>query len=172
MTDIDQRKRSLTSAAERLLVDLGQAGDDEHTATIAARLHDSVIGPLRQHMPPGEQGAEPGDPSDQQPKETTESSTAGDVADRLWELARVATGLRVEQGADVEVAEAAAALQDLALLLTEDPVRAARVAELAGRDHEPPAPACGAGVVRRSCLPRARAVMALTFGQALDAWCG
>jgi CDGSH-type Zn-finger protein/truncated hemoglobin YjbI len=133
MTQFEQSRPSLASAAGLVLADIGSAGDDRIGA-IAARLKDSVIGPLRQHIPASEQQTELGDRTDRQPDETI----GGEMADRLWELARAATSLCGEQDAPVEVFEAAAALQHLALDLTEEQVKAARVAKLvAAQTHLP-----------------------------------
>jgi len=135
-TDLDSTMRSLVGAAERILADLNSAGDDRSRAT-APRLQDSVVGPLRRRtgLAAGEQGADAGNRTDRLPGEAPGGSAsgkpAGQMADQLWELTRVATGLCREQGAVAELAEAAAALQDMALDLGEESVNHGRATELA-----------------------------------------
>lgn len=50
---------------------------------------------------------------------------------QLWDLARLATELRCELESSLELAEACAALQDLAVGLTDEPEATIRIAELA-----------------------------------------
>jgi CDGSH-type Zn-finger protein len=61
------------------------------------------------------------------------------MADRLWELARAATALRGQRPEVAELAEAAAALQDLAIRLADDESVASRIGELAGMQAGLPA---------------------------------
>ncbi len=136
-TGIESTARSLTDAAERVLADLEPA-DDDRLRAFAARLRDSVVGPLRQRtrLAAGKGSADKGDRTGQPPGGAPAGSAAAEpaaapVADRLWELARAATGLCCQHGAPAEVAEAAAALQDIALGLAQESVRPSCLAELA-----------------------------------------
>lgn len=135
-TGHDSTMRSLADAAQRVLADLDPASDDRMAVT-AARVRDSVLGPLRRRTGPavGEQSTDTDGRTGRMPAAAPGGSAsgepAGQLADRLWELARAATGLCGELRAVAGLAEAAAALQDLALGLAEEPVRPSRTAELA-----------------------------------------
>lgn len=116
-TDWENGLRLLVEAAERLVTAL-DGSDDDPTGQLAQRLRDSVIDPLRRRAasaPVERDGGLPGEP----------------VPSQLWDLARTATGLYAEDNTVVELAEATAALQDLALARLDELDRAARVAELA-----------------------------------------
>jgi CDGSH-type Zn-finger protein/truncated hemoglobin YjbI len=128
--------RALVEAAERVLADLRPADDDRMRA-IAVRLRDSVVEPLQRRTGrrAGEDDPDDRDRTDQPPSGTPGGASggepAGPVADRLWELACVATGVWCQHGDVVELAEAAAALQDIALGLAEESALPSRAAELA-----------------------------------------
>jgi CDGSH-type Zn-finger protein/truncated hemoglobin YjbI len=134
-TDARTATRSLADAAERVLADL-DSFDEDHARVTAVRLQDSVIGPLRRGA-----AAAGGDQtvgvhrSGRRPAVAPAGAGSGlpavPLADRLWELARAATGLCSEHSGVAELAEATAALQDLALGLAEASVRIDRCVELA-----------------------------------------
>src|SRR5258708_27426489 len=109
------------------------AEGDEQARRIRSRLSDSVARRLRKAAGTVPGGEEP---------EGGESNVAaaGRIADRLWELARTATALRAQRPEVAELAEAAAALQDLAIGLADDGSAAGQVAELAGMHARPPPP--------------------------------
>jgi CDGSH-type Zn-finger protein/truncated hemoglobin YjbI len=122
----------LRSAADTEAALAGSA--DVHAERVRGRLRDSVVRPLRQ--------ADGGTAGDGAP---ASSSRAGgknrgapsgeglpvSLADAVWDLARAATRLR-SQGPEVaELAEATAALQDLAIGLAGEASAAGRLAELA-----------------------------------------
>src|SRR5258706_6016508 len=101
------------------------AEGDEQARRIRSRLRGSVARPLRQAAGtvPGGEEPEGGE---------RHVAAAGRIADRLWELARTATALRAQRPEVAELAEAAAALQDLAIGLADDGSAAGQIAELAG----------------------------------------
>src|SRR5258708_37920804 len=109
------------------------AEGDEQAGRIRSRVSDSVARPLRQAAGPVPGGEEP---------EGGERNVAaaGRIGDRLWELARTATALRAQRPEVAELAEAAAALQDLAIGLADDGSAAGQVAALAGIHARPPPP--------------------------------
>jgi CDGSH-type Zn-finger protein/truncated hemoglobin YjbI len=102
-------------AARRILASLDQASG-ESSQLVAARLRDSVIRPL-DHGNPDARESESGFPSDV------------DVDEALWDLARAATALLAGHPDEPELAEATAALQDLALGSAGE-AAGARLAEL------------------------------------------
>jgi len=123
---IDVNLEVLVVAAETVAAGVTDSGD---RGPSAARLHDSVLRPLRQLMhdrgtpaaaPLRLRGVHRGDGPrpDWQPEE-----------DRLWQLARMATELSAHDPAP-EPSEAAAALQDLALAGADASTAAERIAEL------------------------------------------
>src|SRR5258706_9837636 len=107
------------------------AEGDEQARRIRSRLSDSVARPLRQAAGtvPGGEEPEGGE---------RHVAAAGRIADRLWELARTATALRAQRPEVAELAEAAAALQDLAIVLADDGSAAGQIAEPAGRQARLP----------------------------------
>jgi CDGSH-type Zn-finger protein/truncated hemoglobin YjbI len=109
-------------------------GRDEHAHRIAARLRDSVARPLRQVAETVAGGEE--QEGDAMPPV---AGLPASLADRLWELARAATALRAQRPEVAELAEAAAALQDLAIGLAQDGSIAAQIGELAGMQAGLPA---------------------------------
>ncbi len=94
---------------------------DEQARRIGGRLRDSVVRPLRQVTGTVAGGEEP----------DGGAGFPASMADRLWELARAATALRAQLPVVAELAEAAAALQDLAIGLAQDGSAAGQIAELA-----------------------------------------
>src|SRR5258706_6348471 len=108
------------------------AEGDEQARRIRSRLRGSVARPLRQAAGtvPGGEEPEGGE---------RHVAAAGRIADRLWELARTATALRAQRPEVAELAEAAAALQDLAIGLADDGSAAGQIAELAGMQAGLPA---------------------------------
>jgi CDGSH-type Zn-finger protein/truncated hemoglobin YjbI len=101
-------------------------GRNEQARRIEARLRDSVARPLRQVAETVAGGEEhEGDVM------APVAGLPASLADRLWQLARAATVLRVQRPEVAELAEAAAALQDLAIGLAQDGSAAAQIGELA-----------------------------------------
>jgi CDGSH-type Zn-finger protein/truncated hemoglobin YjbI len=122
MSDIDVQLRALLEAADGLSSDLAHA-DDEGARGISARLRDSVVRPLQE----AERTAG-GDKEESSPVPAQASSLPLD--DQVWQLARAATTLRVQLRDVPELAEATAALQDLAVGRADEPTGASRLAEL------------------------------------------
>jgi CDGSH-type Zn-finger protein/truncated hemoglobin YjbI len=120
--------------AEDILARLNQIGGGS-SQLIAARLRDSVIRPLGHRatavgadaavrgedtrMPVS--AGDPGDPG---------SGIPSDIDEALWGLTRTATALLAERPGDAELAEAAAALQELAVGNAGNPASEARLTEL------------------------------------------
>jgi len=130
-TDAQTAMRLLADAAERILAELERTDAPRWTRT-AARLRDSVIGPLRRAGTAGEQGVVAGRRIGRPPEATPDGGAVfeepvGPMAGRLWGLAGAATGLCGEQGS-AGLTEAAAALHDLALGLADEPAEARRAA--------------------------------------------
>ena len=130
----DKTVSSLLTAAAELAAELGRAGDDEQARRTGERLLNSVVRPLRQAAV-----AEPGDSEPdgaQSDGRTTRADPAAEnssasVASKLWDLAWAATAQRVRYPEMTELAEATAALQDLAVGLAGEPEASGRLAELA-----------------------------------------
>ena len=133
MTDVDGTVRRLLDSTDDLLADLDQAGDDA-SRSVVARLRASLVGPLQQaagtaavldraenDMPPR---SEPVGPA------SSGAVSAAQLGGRLWELARAATKLWCQKLDVAGLGEVVAAVQDLALGLTDAPARESRVAEL------------------------------------------
>jgi CDGSH-type Zn-finger protein/truncated hemoglobin YjbI len=131
MSDLPQSlRRLLTAAAE--LESAVPLGDDGQRHGVRSRLRDSVLRPLQQIHDATAIGDGPAmdepDPSDGSTKGGVE---ARHFSDKVWELAHAATELRVEFPDLPELAEATAALQDLAIELADDSSAVHRLAELA-----------------------------------------
>jgi CDGSH-type Zn-finger protein/truncated hemoglobin YjbI len=132
MSDIGIGIRSLLEAATELERTLGQAADDEQAWRISTRIRDSVLRPLR--LAAGLPTAGNGSATDPTTEPSVgsarpagaEPGSARQLSKRVPGLARAATGLRVQVRDVPELAEATAALQDLAVELAE----AAEAAEL------------------------------------------
>jgi hypothetical protein len=98
------------------------AADHDARVDSARRLRDSVIRPL----------SDPPVVDDDRERPELQSATSP-VSQRLWELARDATNLRIASTTSAQLQEAAAALQDLAIQIAaaDNPeAGAARLAEL------------------------------------------
>ena len=101
---VEAQLAALSGAVRALALDLAGA-DDEPSRHICSRLRDSVIRPLAaaaSEDQAAETGADKGEP-------------AGELDSRLFALARAATALFAEDPDQLGLAEAAAALQDLAV---------------------------------------------------------
>jgi CDGSH-type Zn-finger protein/truncated hemoglobin YjbI len=120
VSDADSQQLLLLRAAEALQSDLAGANGPE-AQRASARLRDSVVRPLREvvsEVPTADGPVSGGE----------EVSSMLDL--RVWQLARAATELLVRLGNAPELAEATAALQDLAVGLAEESEAAKRLAEL------------------------------------------
>lgn len=95
------------------LMGMLEGSQDDRARVIRARLEDSVVRPLRTvvDVPEETAGRDDGRPGEEQ---------AGWVAETIWELAELATTARVRSSDVAVLAQAVAALQDLALTLTKD----------------------------------------------------
>jgi CDGSH-type Zn-finger protein/truncated hemoglobin YjbI len=108
--------RALTSALE--------GADDESTQHVRTRLRDSVLRPLLEVSSASSESAA----SEAAAQKPETGRAAGELDDRLFELARTATALFAEDPDHMALAEAAAALQDLALSRAVPEVAADRLA--------------------------------------------
>ena len=122
MTSPDPRLGSLLRAAEDLIASLEHADGDHHRSLIA-RLTSSVLHPLKLVAKQATDDLADDDGADDDPRLV--------LAPRMWELARVATQLRCQLPDAAELAEATAALQDLAIALAEESTRTSLLSELA-----------------------------------------
>ena len=119
----DQDQRTVMNDGEvRSILERARGIEVQAATIIARRLADSVVRPLREALPSW-------------PESDVNSATlTGEgLADELWSLARDTTTLYVNGAAPLRVAEAAAALQDLAykVAAVDDASRAiGRLAEL------------------------------------------
>ena len=120
---------SILVATEQLVAELES---DSHTlhAPIASRLTDSVVRPLR-----SAESDHAGDDSGAPPSD----GTTAKLPDRLFELAHAATAALVENPSLTELAEATAALQDLALSGLDEAAADERTAILASLLGDTPA---------------------------------
>jgi CDGSH-type Zn-finger protein/truncated hemoglobin YjbI len=120
--------------AEDILARLNQISGGS-SQLIAARIRDSVIRPLGQRAAAvgpdaavhGEDARVPvsaGDPGD------PGSGIPPEIDEALWDLTRTATALLAKRPGEAELAEAAAALQELAAGKAGDPAAEARLTEL------------------------------------------
>jgi CDGSH-type Zn-finger protein/truncated hemoglobin YjbI len=120
----------------RTLVGALEVWHDDRARMTRARVEDSVVRPLGTLV---EVSEDPATTDDDRPGRGQERARR--PAEGIWELARLATIERVSSPEIAELAEAVAALQDLAITLTEeDSEAAARVAELKALQTELP---CG-----------------------------
>ena len=131
MTDAARKLPALLRAAEVLIDRLDAVGDGGRP--IGARLRASVVGPLQSVAQPvaGGDAAEADPAPGPQPAEFAAAELPAEADADLWELARAATTLRCHHLKVPELAEAAAALQDLAVGLAGEAAAAARLADLA-----------------------------------------
>jgi hypothetical protein len=112
------------------------AAAGEQAERIRGRLLASVVRPLRQATRAAAAEALPGGAGSGQAARpgnggAAAKNSAPDLRDRLWGLAKAATRLRARFPEVAELAEATAALQDLAVGLADEASAAERVAELA-----------------------------------------
>jgi len=110
--------------------DPANGGSASHARWVHERLTQSVLRPLAT-VPAGDPdaAAPPAPPVDAPPTDGAPGVPA-DLADQVWHLACTATTLRVQSPGSTPLAEAAAALQDLALAMAEPAVAAERYEEL------------------------------------------
>jgi CDGSH-type Zn-finger protein len=120
MTETEIKLGSLLDEADALASRLGQAGDAE-ARRARTRLADSVVRPLRQAEGAAQAAHGP----------AASGGSGEDLGGELWRLARAATALRVQSPGLPELAEATAALQDLAIGAAGEAAAAGRLAELA-----------------------------------------
>jgi CDGSH-type Zn-finger protein/truncated hemoglobin YjbI len=126
--------RRVLYTAEQILASLDQASG-ESGQVIAARLRGSVIRPLDHNSAAaGRDAASPGEETGVEVAvdDPGEFGTGfpGDLDEALWDMARAATALLAEHPDQPELAEAAAALQDLAVSNAKDSAAEARLAQL------------------------------------------
>jgi CDGSH-type Zn-finger protein/truncated hemoglobin YjbI len=125
---------SLLAQVNGLAAELERDGHDR-CEPVRLRLRGSVIRPLSQAVSGREEPAI----DSGQPATSSGTSSPSGLDDRLWALAHTATALRAMAGNCPELAEAIAALQDLALGLADKATAADRLAVLQGlqADVEP-----------------------------------
>jgi CDGSH-type Zn-finger protein/truncated hemoglobin YjbI len=128
MPETQEALSSLLRGAADTEAALAGLADDEQAERVRRRLHDSVVRPLRQ--------AAGGMAGDGEPATSSGGAPGGEglsvsLGDALWELARAATALQARYPEVPELAEATAALQDLAIRLAGEASAAGRLAELA-----------------------------------------
>ncbi len=140
MTDFEDEVRRLLDRTDDLLADLGQAGDDA-SRSVGARLRAGVVGPLRQVA--RMQGTHTLESHDDQTESSCpararagNSESAGQLGDRLGELARAATELWGHRPDVPGLGEATAALQDVAIRATDETCRTSLMAELTSPQTE------------------------------------
>ena len=138
MTDIYSEVRSLLSDAVRLQASLAQAGGDDQRVAVATKVANSVVRPLRQALGLDAPGGEGVTPSGDVNGDAVELQTAAGLSDRVWQLARSATVLRAGAPELLGLIEATAALQDLAIALTDDTTAAGRMDALVKLQSELP----------------------------------
>ena len=119
MTTATGARQTVLHTARKIVASLDQSSG-ESGQLIIARLRDSVIRPLDHGSASAECDA---------PRPGAEAGP-NDVDEALWDLARAATALLAEHPDEPELAEATAALQDLALGSAGEPAADARLAEL------------------------------------------
>jgi CDGSH-type Zn-finger protein/truncated hemoglobin YjbI len=118
---------SLLDMAVALETSLAAAAPGSESATVARRLRDSVIRPLRLTVGTSATTDRHSDPVD-----------SGALGDQVWTLARSATSLRVTLPINPELAEAAAGLQALAIDLADSDTRPSLVEQLEALQSELP----------------------------------
>jgi CDGSH-type Zn-finger protein len=125
---------SLLGCVADMEASLTGAADAGQAERVRERLRASVARPLRQlaRRSAGDGEADGGSSSPVSAGEPGPAAQGppGDLGEGLWELARAATELRARHPEAAELAEAAAALQDLALGLADPALAARRLAEL------------------------------------------
>jgi CDGSH-type Zn-finger protein/truncated hemoglobin YjbI len=122
---------SLLRSVEDAEAALAVSADDERAGSVRERLRGSVMRPLRRTAgSPADNGGRSSGDGASTPDEAHGKSLADHLGDRLWKLARAATALHAQRPEVPELAEATAALQDLAIGLADPAQAAARLAEL------------------------------------------
>ena len=133
MPAVGPELQPLLADAEGLAARLGEAGDGQ-ARRASTRPWDSVVRPLRQAAQiPGGAGTPTANSKHKKGKGRTGQSahaSAASCGDELWELARAATALRARSPGLPELAEATAALQDLAIGAAGPGAAESRLAEL------------------------------------------
>jgi CDGSH-type Zn-finger protein len=124
MPEANHALRDLAGRAEHFATALDASRDDQ-LMRVASRLRDSVVRPLRQVQPPLTPGTEPRSPTEAKPSQP--------VDEAMFELARNATAMAVDQPGAPALIEAAAALQDLALAVAAGPAAVQRLAQFQGQ---------------------------------------
>ncbi len=124
----------LAEAAEKIAASLERGGRDGDQVA-AARLRASVIRPLRHVSPAGREQSGPAGEGRQPAGSSADPGGAGagpaaHSGDPVWDLARTATALLARHPGQPELAEAAAALQDLAVTGAGESAADSRLAEL------------------------------------------
>jgi CDGSH-type Zn-finger protein/truncated hemoglobin YjbI len=137
MPEIDAGLGSLLTEVEELQATLEREASDDPSRVAAARLRDSVVRPLRQaleligagsdHVNADGVGSANGD--EQRPGSLV-------LGDRVFELARAVTRLRVQRPDLPGLVEATAALQDVAIGLADESSNATRLSDLADLQAE------------------------------------
>ncbi len=133
MSGIEGKLRSLLAAVADVEAELRRAVGDEQSQLVSTRLRDSVVRPLlqaQQRVAVGDGTAKGGETESTAHVEPAAQSSARQLTDRLWELARTATERRVQYPDLPELAEATAALQDVALAVADEASAATRLADL------------------------------------------
>jgi CDGSH-type Zn-finger protein/truncated hemoglobin YjbI len=127
MSNISAQLRTLLATATEITASLDSQPGGEQAPLASVRLQDSVIRPLRQalNLTAGDNSVGSKAPATRPP-----SSDSPSLADAVWRLGQAATRLRVQHPDVPELAEATAALQDLAISLVDDPVAEERLTEL------------------------------------------
>ncbi|MGD0808530.1 MAG: hypothetical protein ABSA91_02290, partial [Acidimicrobiales bacterium] len=121
MPDAKSSLRSLLTEAAELQAALEGAGN-EQSRIAGTRLRDSVVRPLREALELITAGGAEGNPdSSRADNDGHQPSETSAVSDRVFDLARSATRLRVQRPDLVGLVEATAALQDVAINLADEP---------------------------------------------------
>jgi CDGSH-type Zn-finger protein/truncated hemoglobin YjbI len=118
----DHELNALIAATAAVAAQVHRAPDSAQLAAAGARLRDSVLRPLGQTGATAADGGSPvpdGPVPDGTGTDGTVAGGSSPLADQVWELARTATVLLVQSPGQPELAEATAALQDLAISLTD-----------------------------------------------------
>jgi CDGSH-type Zn-finger protein/truncated hemoglobin YjbI len=119
---------TLLRTAGNVVAALADSADDGQAARVRERLRDSVMRPLQRAAGgPAGSGGPAGHDDEVRPGG---EDLLDHLGERLWDLARAATALRAQRPEVGELAEAAAALQDLAIGLADEACASFRVAEL------------------------------------------
>jgi CDGSH-type Zn-finger protein/truncated hemoglobin YjbI len=135
MDDRNQRLVSLLQSSDDLQSHLARA-DAEGPRGVGLRLQVSVVRPLQKLVQAGVMAGSSASTGDEYPNqglariEPVGGNPSIPLDSQIWQLARAATELQVQLHDVPELAEATAALQDLAIGLADGPVASTRLAEL------------------------------------------